>query len=203
MADEPVLWDQMIGRWLARALAASPVRPNHVTAIDLLIGIASGIVTAYDHPSLGGVLFIIARLVDSIDGELARMQGTSSPFGAYFDLAAGTATYLSFFAGLAAWSYAHANAAQVTILLAIVLAAVLANSLLLLVRQHLLHDRGEEFPTFGHFNLEDGAYLVPVGLWLGYPFETFAVVSVGAALFLTWHALSTAYRATAGRGPEP
>ncbi len=93
VASEPVLWDQKIGRWLARPLVATPVRPNHVTAADLVIGVASGVVIAFDHPSLGGVLFLIARLVDCVDGELARLQGTSSKLGEYFDLVAGSATY--------------------------------------------------------------------------------------------------------------
>jgi phosphatidylglycerophosphate synthase len=170
VASEPVLWDQKIGRWLARPLAGTSVRPNHVTVVDLVIGVASGVAIAFDHPSLGGVLFLIARLVDCVDGELARLQGTSSKFGEYFDLVAGSATYLAFFAGLAAWSYAHVRSDHVTILLVVILAAVLVNTVLLMVRQRLLRDHGEEFPTFGRINLEDGAYLIPVGLWLGYPF---------------------------------
>ncbi len=201
MTSEPILWDQKIGRRLARPLVATPIRPNHVTAVDLVIGVASGVAIAFDHPSLGGALFLIARLVDCVDGELARQQGTSSKFGEYFDLVAGTATYLAFFAGLAVWSYAHARADYVTVLLVVVLAAVLVNTALLLARHLLLRDRGDEFPTLGRINLEDGAYLIPIGLWLGYPFETFAVVTIGAALFVTWHSLLTAYRAVvAARG---
>ncbi len=202
-ASDPILWDQKIGRWIARPFVATPVRPNHVTAVDLIIGVASGVAIAFDYPDVGGVLFLIARLVDCVDGELARLQGTSSKFGEYFDLVTGLTTYLAFFAGLAAWSYAHVRSEYVTILLVVVLAAVIVNTVLLLTRQHLLRDRSEEFPTFGRINLEDGAYLIPVGLWLGYPFETFAVVTIGAALFVTWHSLLTAYRAVVAARGEP
>ncbi len=194
-AGVPRLWDQRIGHWIARRIAGTRLRPNHVTAVDLVVGLASGVAIAIDHPDLGALLFLVARLIDCVDGELARIQGTSSKFGEYFDLFAGTCTYLSFFAGLAVWSYLHENGEFVSVLLLIVLAAVMLNTVLLLVRQKLLHDRTEEFPTLGRLNLEDGAYLIPVGIWLGFPFETFAFVSIGAALFVLWHSLQTARRA--------
>ncbi len=191
----PRLWDQRIGHWIARRIAGTRLRPNHVTAVDLVVGLASGVVIAIDHPDLGALLFLMARLIDCVDGELARIQGTASKFGEYFDLFAGTCTYLSFFAGLAVWSYLHENGEFVSVLLLIVLAAVMLNTVLLLVRQKFLHDRTDEFPTLGWLNLEDGAYLIPVGIWLGFPFETFAFVSIGAALFVLWHSLQTARRA--------
>ena len=82
-----------------------------------------------------------------------------------------------------------------SVLLLIVLAAVTLNTVLLLAQQKLLHERTEEFPTLGRLNIEDGAYLMPVGIRLGFPFETFAFVSIGAALFVLWHSLQTARRA--------
>ncbi len=191
----PRLWDQRIGHWVAQRVAGTWLRPNHVTAVDLVVGLACGVALAVDYPDLGAFLFLLARLIDSVDGELARIQGTSSKFGAHFDLFAGTCTYLSFFAGLAVWSYLYENSEFVSVLLLIVLAAVLLNTVLLLVRQRFLHDQTEEFPTFGQVNLEDGAYLMPVGIWLGFPFETFAFVSIGAALFVLWHSLQTVRRA--------
>ena len=71
------------------------------------------------------------------------------------------------------------------------------NSLLLLVRQKLLKDHSDEFPTIGAINLEDGAYLIPIPIWFGFPYETFAVVSIGATVFVAWHALSTVRRVAA------
>lgn len=195
MANEPILWDQKVGRWLALPFVSTALRPNHITTVDLVIGIASGGAIALDHLNLGGVLFITARLIDCMDGELARLQGSSSSFGEHLDLMAGCVTYLAFFAGLAIWSYGHARFDHVTILLIVALSAIIVNTGLLLARKYFLHDRTEEFPTFGCVNLEDGAYLIPVGIWLGYPFETFAVVTTGAALFVTWHSLLTGYRA--------
>lgn len=194
MSDGSVLLDQKFGRWLARPFVSTPLRPNHITAIDLIIGVGSGVAIWLDHLIIGGVLFIAARLIDCVDGELARLQGTTSKFGENFDLMVGCATYLAFFVGLAMWSYNHASADHVTTLLIVVLSCVIVNTALLLVRQYLLHDHSEEFPTVGSVNLEDGAYLIPIGLWLGYPFETFAVVTIGAAIFVAWHSLLTVYR---------
>ena len=83
-------WALAPARWLARALCPTAVRPNALTLASgpLVIGAAiaialgnSGLVTR-----LSTSLALAAALVlDTADGHLARLQGTSSAFGRWLD----------------------------------------------------------------------------------------------------------------------
>ena len=71
-------WDQRTARFLVRPLASSWVRPNHVTAVTLVMVLTSGVLfgtgdVALMHWAAG--LFVLARYLDHFDGELARLQG--------------------------------------------------------------------------------------------------------------------------------
>jgi CDP-diacylglycerol---glycerol-3-phosphate 3-phosphatidyltransferase len=75
-------------------LTKAGVTPNTITLIGFLlnIGVAILLVMGADQPTLdlryigwAGALILFAGLFDMIDGRLARVSGTSSPFGALFD----------------------------------------------------------------------------------------------------------------------
>ena len=96
-------YDQRLARLLIRPFAGTPLHPNHVTTVSLLLGIASGAVFAVGGPDLawlGALLFVLAVLVDHMDGELARMTGKTSRFGHYYDYVVGSLNYTVLFAGL-------------------------------------------------------------------------------------------------------
>jgi phosphatidylglycerophosphate synthase len=50
--------------------------------------------------ALGGALFMLAVLVDHMDGEFARLTGLTSRFGHYYDHVAAGLGYVSLFVGL-------------------------------------------------------------------------------------------------------
>lgn len=62
------------------------VSPNHVTIAGFLFGLLA--VPAIVMNAWGGALFFIAlnRICDGVDGELARMQNSSSSAGGYLDI---------------------------------------------------------------------------------------------------------------------
>jgi phosphatidylglycerophosphate synthase len=67
----------------------TPLSADAVTALSIISGIAGGILTAI--PSLAGVLAALALLqlaylLDVVDGEVARVRGTSGKRGTYLDL---------------------------------------------------------------------------------------------------------------------
>jgi phosphatidylglycerophosphate synthase len=67
--------------WLARH---TPVRPSHVTAFGLACGLAGAALIAtgsYRAGVAGGLLFVVAKLMDAVDGELARATHTDTPAG--------------------------------------------------------------------------------------------------------------------------
>ena len=77
-----------VGMRLARALLPTAVSPDHVTAGCLVLGVAAGWCFIPASPAinaLGFALFIASDLLDSADGQLARLRGTSTRLGRILD----------------------------------------------------------------------------------------------------------------------
>lgn len=79
-----------ITRWLARR--SLKVTPNHVTVCAILVGIfasavASGLVgiTGWAQFAIAGVLLQVNSILDSVDGELARLRFQYSKVGQWMD----------------------------------------------------------------------------------------------------------------------
>src|SRR3954470_3855723 len=64
------------------------ITPNLLTVLAMLLGVASAACfLAHDHRWLiaGAVLFHLSFVVDCMDGKIARLNGTGSMLGAWFD----------------------------------------------------------------------------------------------------------------------
>ena len=78
------------GRAVAAALRHTRLTPNHVTLAGAvltygsLVWLAFG-ATANLSSALVGVLLAVGYILDSADGQLARLQGASSAFGEWLD----------------------------------------------------------------------------------------------------------------------
>ncbi len=70
---------------LSRVLVGTPVTPNAISFFSFLLCVASGVGFALSKPLLGGVLAQVSSVIDGCDGEVARLRGRASSFGAYFD----------------------------------------------------------------------------------------------------------------------
>lgn len=78
-----------VGVPLARRLARMRmVTPNRLTALALALGVAAAACFATGRLRTGGVLFLMRFFVDCLDGTVARLQGSCSTRGAYFDVCA-------------------------------------------------------------------------------------------------------------------
>ena len=78
-----------VGVPLSRRLARmSAVTPNRLTALALALGLAAAACFATGRLRIGGALFLLRFFVDCLDGTVARIQGSCSKRGAYFDLGA-------------------------------------------------------------------------------------------------------------------
>ncbi len=75
--------------WVVRPLwwvvSASGVSPNTVTVFAMMMGAASGVAVAFGRFALGGWLFILSGILDTLDGKLARARGRVTPAGGAFD----------------------------------------------------------------------------------------------------------------------
>jgi archaetidylinositol phosphate synthase len=78
-----------IVRPAVRAIAPTPVTPNHITTLRLLTAVAAALAFAAGGatwPAVGGGVFLLSMLLDRADGELARQTGRSSSAGHRYDV---------------------------------------------------------------------------------------------------------------------
>jgi phosphatidylglycerophosphate synthase len=83
-------WAFPLAEWLAERLRPTRVRPNAVTVASaaLMLGAAAGVAVGATGPSAAAGIALamaVALVLDTADGRLARLQGTSSAFGRWLD----------------------------------------------------------------------------------------------------------------------
>ena len=85
-------WIHKVSRALiVNPLADTPVHPNHLTVVRLVIGLGAvaGFATGVEPwVQIGAVAFLVSMLFDRADGDLARITGRTSPMGHTLDLIA-------------------------------------------------------------------------------------------------------------------
>jgi len=97
-------FNRHISQAASRLLAYTPITPNHVTLMNLVLGLAAAYVA-----SLGGylpflmaaVLFQLNSIFDGTDGELARLKFQTSRYGQWFDTIADNIVYVTLIFGYA------------------------------------------------------------------------------------------------------
>ena len=190
MANIP--YDARLARRLVPPLKRLGIGPNQVTAVSLdfaLLG--AGFMAAGDAPwvHLGAGLFVLARFLDHVDGELARASGTSSRFGYYFDYATGGISHAALFGcigiGLAGgplggWAYILGAAGAAASLLGMVLNLDLDRE------KNLTDGATVGYPRFGGVELEDGIYLFGPITWLVWLTPFFVAAGIGSAGYCLW-----------------
>ena len=89
LTEPLVRWIQEpAARPLVYAFKETPVTPNQITALSALLGIAAAYFFSLGDARAmiqGGIIFEISRILDSVDGELARAKGMASDWGRIVD----------------------------------------------------------------------------------------------------------------------
>lgn len=71
---------------IGKALAIMPLTPNQWTILSLFVALAAGFSIAYlGSLPLGLALFVLAGMMDVVDGAVARARGEVSAFGGFID----------------------------------------------------------------------------------------------------------------------
>jgi CDP-diacylglycerol---glycerol-3-phosphate 3-phosphatidyltransferase len=70
---------------MVRALASAGVHPNILTAIGVTINVGCGVLFGFGEFFWAGIVLIIANLFDMLDGNVARLSGNVTRFGAFLD----------------------------------------------------------------------------------------------------------------------
>jgi phosphatidylglycerophosphate synthase len=166
-----------------------------VTSLTLALALAGAVLIATGVPAAvdwGVGIFVLARFLDHFDGELARIQGTSSRFGYYYDYFAGGVAYAALFAGMGIGHFDGPLG-----IWAMMLGAAGAAAALISLFLNLGIDRssgGDEtgeavgYPGFAGFELEDGIYLLAPVTWIGWLTPFFVAAGIGALVYCLWTA---------------
>jgi phosphatidylglycerophosphate synthase len=87
-------WDGPVSKYINRRVSLNITcflinhnirpSPHRITLFTTLIGILSALVILY-NPVIGGVLVEFTSILDGVDGEIARLTGRTSRYGAFLD----------------------------------------------------------------------------------------------------------------------
>lgn len=174
-------WSHRAARALVRPLLGTRVRPNHVTTLRLVTGIAACALLLEPSPARtlwAGVLWIVSTLLDSCDGELARIGNMKSRgghlFDYYSDIGLNSAVFVCAGVGLR-----HGMLGEWAIPLGLVAGgAMLACCWLSEVYERLKGPGSRTWSNAGGLQLDDGLYLLAPAIWLGW----LAPITVAAAV---------------------
>lgn len=70
---------------IARGLYAIGIRPDHITVLGLLLSVVAGALFMFGQFRYGALIAVLSGLCDMMDGQLAKVRGTASRFGAFLD----------------------------------------------------------------------------------------------------------------------
>jgi phosphatidylglycerophosphate synthase len=172
------------------------VRPNHVTTAGLGVGLGAAALYAAGSPTAANVaagLYVASSVLDHVDGALARMTGTGTPFGRAYDRAADLMVRIALFAGMG-WGLRTGGLGGAAVALG--LAAGVSFVAIWGLRTAIARRNGWDAvgePEVGGFDLEDVLYVIAPVTWFGLLAPFVAAAGVGAPLFLVW--LVRRYRA--------
>jgi CDP-diacylglycerol--glycerol-3-phosphate 3-phosphatidyltransferase len=113
------------GRWretveqgvapVGTSLGARRFKPDHLTALGVILGVGCAVVIATGHLFVGLVLLVLASVPDLLDGAVAKATGMSSVRGAFFDSVTDRVTD-SFILGGIAWHLATVGSQHAALL---------------------------------------------------------------------------------------
>jgi phosphatidylglycerophosphate synthase len=114
------------------------VHPAGITLAAFAIGLASAVCAGFGALRAAAVLWVINRIVDGMDGAVARAGGTQSDFGGYLDLLLDVVVYSAIPIGFAL----HRQNGTLFVVVMILLASFYINVTSWLYLSALLEKRG-------------------------------------------------------------
>ncbi len=178
----------------ARMLAERGVTGDALTGIGLGVGVLCLGAISFGLNAAALVLWVLNRLLDGLDGEVARLRGETSEFGAFFDIVADFFVYGGFLVALAI-QHPGSRLALVVLFLAYYLngtAFLALSGILEKLKRERLTERGLHFRR----SLTEGFETIVAGiLFLVFPGHVSPIAWVFAAMVF----VSVAQRMLDGR----
>jgi archaetidylinositol phosphate synthase len=192
-------WDSRLARWLVTPLRDTWVHPNHVTTFGTLVGLTAAALYASGTPALidlGACVWVVSAVLDHADGELARMSGKCTEWGAAYDRASDLLVRLALFTAIGVGLRGGPLGIAAPLC---GLAAGIAFVAIFWFRGAILRRRGRDAvaqPAVGGFEIEDVLYLIAPLTWLGGLGPFIVAAGIGAPLYALWAARSYRLAAT-------
>ena len=169
---------------VARLLLRAGVPATAVTVVGgLLAVVAAAVLVPTGHTVAAAVTLGVLTVLDTLDGVLARMAGTDSPWGAFVDAATDRLVDGTILASIALYAHLHLPATERTLVVVAALVALVLDQLVPYVKAR---GQAEGFAVVGGIaQRADRLVLVLLGLFahgLGAPAWVLAAVLVLVAL---------------------
>jgi CDP-diacylglycerol--glycerol-3-phosphate 3-phosphatidyltransferase len=112
------------------ALARTPLTPNAITIIGTVGVVASALILyPLGHLFLGALICAVFVLFDMLDGALARVKGTSGPFGAFLDSTLDRVADAAIFGGMIFYFFLHGHGTNDHVMAAVALFCLVSGAL--------------------------------------------------------------------------
>jgi archaetidylinositol phosphate synthase len=180
-------WTHLLARPVVRPLIGTAVRPNHLTTLRLLTGIAACVGFSLGTRAgmwWGGGLWLVSAFLDRADGELARIGNMMTPGGDLYDYYADNLVNPAFFVAIGcglrgswfgAWSIALGVLSGVSLLLCGLLSKWL---------ERRSPPGARAYAGKWGFDPEDALYLMAPCAWLGWLNPILLGASIVAPVFM-------------------
>ena len=186
-------WIHKLVRVGLRPLVGTPVRPNHLTTGRLLTGLAAASCFAAGgapYAWYGSACFVASILLDRADGELARMQGSSSRWGHVYDLVTDAICNSLVLVGIGI-GLRHGWLGGWAITMGIVSGLAVMYVLWLMMRLEEQAGQGSaQLGATAGFDPDDAMLLLPVAMLLGWGEPLLVAATIGAplaAILIAWN----------------
>ena len=93
-------FNRPLGRPLSKLLVRTPVSPNQVSIVSIVVGVASAWFFARGNFVAGALVFQLCAIIDCVDGDLARALFKQSRLGKWLDLGGDQIVHFSVFAAI-------------------------------------------------------------------------------------------------------
>ncbi|HVM20557.1 MAG TPA: CDP-alcohol phosphatidyltransferase family protein [Egibacteraceae bacterium] len=70
---------------IAKGMVRVGITPNWLTFVGLVVTLAGVVVVLTGRPLIGAIVLAVGTATDAFDGSVARLRGSSGPFGSFYD----------------------------------------------------------------------------------------------------------------------
>jgi len=192
--------NRRLSRPLSAALAPTPLSPNLVTFATLGLSFGVAVMIAVGWNIAGGIGIQVVSVVDGVDGELARLKGVSTRFGAALDAIADRYADAAMLGAMTIYAARFEDWPRPEVVGALALAGALTVS----YSRARIEASMEVAPSDGLFGFasRDVRLLgAAIGTAVGQCYWTLAVVAVASGLTIAWRLLALRFWPAPRVGP--